>query len=72
MTMIFEGLYAETHRAAIGLAVPKRNADSSEFPGLEPVRTRRSWASIIATWMSFSETLGEPEFQFPSDYWLGP
>jgi hypothetical protein len=72
MTMIFDGLYAETYRVAIGLPVPRRNADCSEFPGFEATRTRTRWASIAAAWMSFSGTSGDPEFQFPSDYWLGP
>ena len=72
MTMIFDGLHTETYRVAIGLPVAKRNADCSEFPSLEckPMRTRRVW--IAAAWGSFSEVLGEPEYLFPSDYWLGP
>jgi hypothetical protein len=72
MTMIFDGLYAETYRVAIGLPVPKRNADCSEFPGLAPARTRTLWVSIAKAWISFSGASEEPKFQFPSDYWLGP
>ena len=72
MTMIFDGLHAETYRVAIGLPAPKRNADCSEFSGLEATRTRTRWASIAAAWITFLGAFGKPEFQFPSDYWLGP
>jgi hypothetical protein len=68
MTMIFDGLYAETYRIAIGLPVSKRNADWDEFAVLVPTRTRTLWVSITAAWSCFSEALGESEFGFPSDY----
>jgi hypothetical protein len=72
MTKIFDALYAETYRVAIGLPAPKLDADCSEFPGLVPARTRTLWLSIAAAWSSFSGVLEEPELQFSSDYWLGP
>lgn len=72
MTMIFDGLYAETYRVAIGLPVSEPNADCGEFPALRPTHTRTNWASIVVAWIGFSGASGEPEFQFPSDYWLGP
>ena len=68
MIKIFDDLYSDTYRVAIGLPVPKRNTDCSEFPGLVPTRTRTLWVSIAAAWSYFSEALGESEFGFPSDY----
>jgi hypothetical protein len=68
MTMIFDGLHAETYRVAIGLQIPKRNADCSEFAGLVPPRTSALWVSIAAAWSYFWEARGESEFGFPSDY----
>lgn len=68
MTMIFDGLYAEAYRVAIGLRVPNRVADSSEFPGLAPILTKTLWASIAAALINFSGVLEESEFHFPSDY----
>lgn len=72
MTMIFDGLYTETYRVAIGLPAPKRSAVYSEFPRLKSMFAKTLWVSIAAAWNNFSEVLGEPEFGFPSDYYLGP
>ena len=68
MSMIFDGLYAETYRVAIGLPVPTQRSDCNEFAGLVPTRTRTLWVLIAAAWSYFSEALGESEFGFPSDY----
>lgn len=72
MTMIFDGLYAQTYRAAIGLTLAKRNGDCSEFPDKELKRAKTLWTSIAGAWRYFWETRGESEFGFPSDYYLGP
>ena len=68
MTMIFDGLFAEAYLVAIGLRVPNRDADSSEFPDKEPIRAQTLWTSIAAAWTYFWEARGESEFGFPSDY----
>jgi hypothetical protein len=68
MTMIFDGLYAETYRAAIGLTLAKRNADGREFLDKETIRNKTLWTSIAAAWSDFWKARRESEFGFPSDY----
>lgn len=68
MTKIFDGLYAEAYRAAIGLTLVKRNADCSEFPDKEAMRAKTLWTSIAVPWSHFWKARRESEFGFPSDY----